>query len=107
MIRRGRPHPKGRARRDCAGRSGELPPALRLLERRFAGNRVVDGVEHFDMDEAGQPVLPAEGGADAAAMLVDAGEEVGGDADVERPARPVGHDVDVAAPLHPASNGFT
>jgi len=52
-------------------------------------------------------VLSAEGGADAGVMLVDAGEEVGGDADVERAARPVGHDVDVAAPLHPASNGFT
>jgi hypothetical protein len=55
----------------------ELPPALPPLERLFAGDRVVDAVEHFDVDEAGEAVFPAEA-EPRPAVLVDAGKKAGG-----------------------------
>lgn len=75
----------------------ELPGATPALYALFMVDAVCDVVAAFRPDEAVQAIACAKVGAGAGAMLVDAGGEIGGDADIERAAIAVGHDVDPAA----------
>ena len=78
----------------------ELPLALPLLHRLLARDGLADVGVAFGVGQAGEAVFGAEFGAGALAVLVNAGGEVGGDADVERAVGGVGHDVDPAAAFH-------
>ena len=75
----------------------ELPGATPAFEALFMVDAVCDVVAAFRPDEAMQAVARAKVGAGAGAVLVDAGSEIGGDADIERAAIAVGHDVNPAA----------
>ena len=76
---------------------GDLPVAVPAFEALFVGDAVGDRVAAFGPDEAVQSVAAAEVRSVAGAMLVDAGGEMRGDADVERAVVAVAHDVDPAA----------
>jgi hypothetical protein len=69
------------------------------LELGLAGDGFENGIEGFDIDEAGASVFVGEVGAGTGAVLNDSGVEATGDAEVQGSGR-AAEDVDVAALGH-------
>jgi hypothetical protein len=78
----------------------DLPRPVPALQLLLAGDRAVHVAEPFEVDEAEYLVAGGEAFDDAAPVLVQAGEKVGGDADVQRTVRLAGEDVDAGLPVH-------
>ena len=75
----------------------QFPLAVPVLHPFLADDGLVDILVAFDVDQPDQAMLAAELRAAPRAVLDNPRGEVGGDADVQRAVRRVGHDVDPAA----------
>jgi len=71
----------------------QLPVAVPFFQGFLAGDRTFHGVVLFVPDECLDVVLGGESLDDSFAVLPDALNQVGGDADIERAVACTGHDV--------------